>query len=56
MDIPDVKTCKVIKIEFNKQIIDRWDSKIDFRAEILGVEKYYLSMAHKSLRFAIIFE
>ena len=31
MDIPDFKTCKVIKIEFNKQIIDRWDSKIDFR-------------------------
>ena len=33
MDIPDFKTCKVIKIEFNKQIIDRWDSKIDFRAQ-----------------------
>ena len=32
MDIPDFKTCKVIKIEFNKQIIDRCDSKIDFRA------------------------
>ena len=31
MDIPDFKTCKVIKIKFNKQIIDRWDSKIDFR-------------------------
>lgn len=34
MDIPDFKTCKVIKIEFNKQIIDRCDSKIDFH-EIL---------------------
>ncbi len=31
MDIPDFKTCKVIKIEFNKQIIDRYDSKLDFR-------------------------
>ena len=31
MDIPDFKTCKVIKIEFNKQIMDRCDSKIDFR-------------------------
>ena len=27
----DFKTCKMIKIEFNKQIIDRCDSKIDFR-------------------------
>ena len=34
MDIPDFKTCKVIKIEFNKQIIDRCDSKIDFRVYI----------------------
>ena len=33
MDIPDFKTCKVIKIEFNKQIMDRCGSKIDFRAE-----------------------
>ncbi|QNL96498.1 hypothetical protein [Treponema sp. Marseille-Q4132] len=32
MDILDFKTCKVIKIEFNKQIIDRYDSKLDFRA------------------------
>ena len=32
MDIPDFKTYKVIKIEFNKQIMDRCDSKIDFRA------------------------
>ena len=31
MDILDFKTCKVIKIEFNKQIIDRYDSKLDFR-------------------------
>ena len=31
MDIPDFKTCKMIKIEFNKQIMDRCDSKIDFR-------------------------
>ena len=31
MDIPDFKTYKVIKIEFNKQIIDGCDSKIDFR-------------------------
>ena len=31
MDIPDFKTYKVIKIEFNKQIMDRCDSKIDFR-------------------------
>ena len=31
MDIPDFKTCKVIKIEFNKQIMGRCDSKIDFR-------------------------
>ncbi len=30
MDIPDFKTCKVIKIEFNKQIMDRCDSKTDF--------------------------
>ncbi len=34
MDIPDFKTCKVIKIEFNKQIIDRYDSKLDFRVLI----------------------
>ena len=34
MDIPDFKTCKVIKIAFNKQIIDRCDSKIDFRATL----------------------
>ena len=27
----DFKTCKMIKIKFNKQIIDRCDSKIDFR-------------------------
>ena len=33
MDIPDFKTCKVIKIEFNKQIIDRYDSKLDFRGD-----------------------
>ena len=31
MDIPDFKTCKVIEIEFNKQTMDRCDSKIDFR-------------------------
>ena len=36
MDIPDFKTCKVIKFEFNKQIMDRCDSKIDFRGEILA--------------------
>ena len=34
MDILDFKTCKVIKIEFNKQIIDRYDSKLDFRVLI----------------------
>ena len=33
MDIPDFKTCQVIKIEFNKQIMDRCDSKIDFRGK-----------------------
>ena len=27
----DFKTCQMIKIAFNKQIIDRCDSKIDFR-------------------------
>ena len=31
MDIPDFKTYKVIKIEFNKQIMDRCDSKTEFR-------------------------
>ncbi len=35
MDIPDFKTCKVIKIEFNKQIMDRCDSKIDFRGRFV---------------------
>ena len=34
MDIPDFKTCKVIKIEFNKQIIDRYNSKLDFRVAV----------------------
>ena len=30
MDILNFKTCKMLKTEFNKQIIDRCDSKIDF--------------------------
>ena len=41
MDIPDFKTCKVIKIEFNKQIIDRYDSKLDFRA-LTAVQQRHL--------------
>ena len=40
MDIPDFKTCKVIKIEFNKQIMDRCDSKIDFRGSYLDALPY----------------
>ena len=42
MDIPDFKTCKVIKIEFNKQIMDRCDSKIDFRVPNLNVIENFL--------------
>ena len=48
MDIPDFKTCKVIKIEFNKQIIDRWDSKIDFRVCTIGDIAYPLSFEYNS--------
>ena len=36
----DFKTCKMIKIEFNKQIIDRCDSKIDFREKMLYIKNH----------------
>ena len=56
MDISDFKTCKVIKIEFNKQIMDRCDSKIDFRVRSLKeldrqqkegrIDLYYADESH----------
>ena len=51
MDIPDFKTCKVIKIEFNKQIMDRCDSKIDFRESKAPLETEVFRGSRASMGF-----
>ena len=50
MDIPDFKTCKVIKIEFNKQIIDRYDSKLDFRAT-----NFFRAVLHREAKLSFLY-
>lgn len=37
MDISAFKTCKMIKIEFNKQMTGRYDSKTDFHDYIQSI-------------------